>query len=106
MVDSAPRTQASSSEKPGRNGRIFELLEVSEVSENHHFGDGSGLHFGPHFGPLDIILAAFLRLGRPPGSLFGTLAVQDAKMDVFGVPSGHPFWTHFGHQAAKEASKT
>ena len=85
------------------------MLEVSEVSENLHFLEASGLQFGPHFVPLDVILAAFLRPGLPPGTLFGTLAVQGAKMDVFGVPSGHllgSILTHFGHQAAKEASKT
>ena len=76
------------------------MLQVSEVSENLHFLEASGVQFGPHFEPLDVILAAFLRPGLPPGTLFGTLAVQGAKMDVFGVPSGHllgsildTFWT-------------
>ena len=76
------------------------MLEVGEVGENLLFWEASGLHFGPHFAPLDAILAAFLRPGRPPETLFGTLAVQGAKMDVFGVPSGHllgsildTFWT-------------
>ena len=59
------------------------MLEVSEVSENLHFWEASELHFGPYFGPLEIILAAFLRPGRPPGTLFGTLALQGAKIDVF-----------------------
>ena len=65
------------------------MLEVSEVSENLHFLEASGLHFGPHFRPLDVILAAFLRPGRPPGTLFGTLAVQGDKMDVFWFASGN-----------------
>ena len=65
------------------------MLEIDEVSENLHFGRPRDFILDLIFGPLDVILGAFLRPGRPPGTLFGTLAVQGAKMDVFGVPSGH-----------------
>ena len=89
------------------------MLEIDEVSENLHFLEASGLHFGPHFAPLDVILAAFLRPGRPPGTLFGTLAVQGAKMDVFGVPSGHllgsildTFWTPNRKRSFKNMKKS
>ena len=76
------------------------MLEVGEVSENLHLLEVSKLHFGSHFASLEPLWAAFWRPGRPPGILFGTLAVQGAKIDDFGVPSGHllgsildTFWT-------------
>ena len=59
------------------------MLEGGEVNENLHFWGTLGLDFGAHFVPLDLIWAAFWRPGRPPGTLFGTLALQGAKIDVF-----------------------
>ena len=85
------------------------MLEVGEVSENPRFLEVSKPHFRRHFAPLEPIWAAFWRPGRPPGTLFGTLAVQGAKIDDFGVPPGHllgAFWIPFGHQNAQEGSKT
>ena len=55
--------------------------------------------FGQPFGGLDAHLGPFLALWRS----------RVPKWTFLGFPLGTswgPFWTHFGHQVAKEASKT